>query len=75
MALSAIWIAVASLIATFDITKAIDENGKVIEPSYEFLSEFVWYVPILKSSNCVDLDNNYFSKHAPPIQMLHQTAV
>lgn len=49
MALSAIWIAIASLIATFDITKAIDENGEVIEPSYEFLSEFVWYVPFLKS--------------------------
>ncbi|KAJ7222152.1 cytochrome P450 [Mycena pura] len=38
MATSSIWITVASLLATFDIAKATDENGRVIEPSYEYLS-------------------------------------
>jgi len=41
MAMSAMWIALASIIATFDITKAIDENGEVIEPSYEYVSALV----------------------------------
>ncbi|KAJ7431570.1 cytochrome P450 [Mycena galericulata] len=38
MAFSSIWITVVSLLATFDITKAVDEKGNVVEPSYEYLS-------------------------------------
>ncbi|KAJ7237342.1 cytochrome P450 [Mycena rebaudengoi] len=38
MAISSIWITVASLLATFDIAKATDENGRVIEPTYEYVS-------------------------------------
>ncbi|KAF8068005.1 cytochrome P450 [Lyophyllum atratum] len=41
MAFSAVWIAVASIIATFDITKAVDENGEVIEPSHEYTSALI----------------------------------
>ena len=41
MAFSAVWIAVASLLATFDIEKAMDENGNVIEPTHEYLSALV----------------------------------
>ncbi|KAJ3746113.1 cytochrome P450 [Lentinula detonsa] len=37
MAFSSIWIAVASILAVFDITKPIDENGNVIEPTYEYI--------------------------------------
>ncbi|KAF8182235.1 cytochrome P450 [Mycena galopus ATCC 62051] len=37
LALSSIWITVASLLATFDITKAVDEKGNIIEPSYEYV--------------------------------------
>lgn len=33
MATSSVWIAIASIVATFDISKAVDENGDVIEPS------------------------------------------
>jgi hypothetical protein len=51
MAFSAIWIAVASLLAAFDIEKAIDENGKVIEPTYEYISALVMCVfPSLRVS-------------------------
>jgi len=32
IALSTVWISVASILAAFDITKAVDEHGKVIEP-------------------------------------------
>ncbi|KAJ7279712.1 cytochrome P450 [Mycena rebaudengoi] len=41
MALSSIWITVASILATFDIFKAVDEEGRVIEPSYEYLSGII----------------------------------
>lgn len=41
MAYNAVWIAIASILATFDITKAIDENGHVIEPSHEYMSALV----------------------------------
>jgi len=41
MAFSAVWIAVASLLATFDIEKAMDENGNVIEPTHEYISALV----------------------------------
>ncbi|RDB18403.1 hypothetical protein Hypma_000371 [Hypsizygus marmoreus] len=34
----AIWIAIVLMIATFDITKLIDGNGEVIEPTYEYLT-------------------------------------
>jgi hypothetical protein len=41
MALSSIWITVVSILATFDISKAVDENGNVIEPSYDYLSGLI----------------------------------
>jgi hypothetical protein len=44
MALSAIWITVASLIAAFDITMAVDDNGEIIELSYEYVTELIWSV-------------------------------
>jgi hypothetical protein len=37
MALSGIWITVVSVLAIFDITKAVDEKGNVIEPAYEYI--------------------------------------
>ncbi|GJE98984.1 cytochrome P450 [Phanerochaete sordida] len=33
-----VWLAIASMLAAFDITKPIDENGHVIEPSGEYMS-------------------------------------
>ncbi|KAJ3570255.1 hypothetical protein NP233_g4534 [Leucocoprinus birnbaumii] len=33
-----VWIVVASLLATYNITKAVDENGNVIEPKVEYTS-------------------------------------
>ena len=47
MASSAIWIAVATLIAALDITKAVDENGDIIEADPEYVSSLVWYVIFL----------------------------
>ncbi|KAG6908816.1 hypothetical protein DXG01_003169 [Tephrocybe rancida] len=41
MAQSAIWIAVASLVATFDISKEIDKHGQVVELTYDILPGFV----------------------------------
>lgn len=36
LALSSLWIIVASILSTFDIVKAKDENGKNIEASAEY---------------------------------------
>jgi len=41
MAFSAVWIAVASLLAAFDIEKAVDENGNVVDPTHEYISALV----------------------------------
>ncbi|KAJ7247322.1 cytochrome P450 [Mycena rebaudengoi] len=36
IAMSSLWISIASILAAFDISKAVGEDGKVIEPSYEY---------------------------------------
>ncbi|KAF8884004.1 cytochrome P450 [Infundibulicybe gibba] len=41
MAYSAIWIAIASILAVFDIEKITDENGNIIEPSHEYISALI----------------------------------
>ncbi|KAJ7251370.1 cytochrome P450 [Mycena rebaudengoi] len=41
MAQSTLWITVASLLAVFNITKAIGEDGKILEPSYEYHSAII----------------------------------
>ncbi|KAJ7776053.1 cytochrome P450 [Mycena maculata] len=41
MANSSLWITIASILATFEITKAIEEDGEIIEPSYKFTPELV----------------------------------
>ncbi|RDB21839.1 hypothetical protein Hypma_010803 [Hypsizygus marmoreus] len=38
MAHDTVWIAIASIAATFDITKATDDSGNIIEPTYEYLT-------------------------------------
>ncbi|KAJ7111231.1 cytochrome P450 [Mycena epipterygia] len=41
MALSSIWITLACMLATFNIEKAVDDEGHVIEPSYEYVSGLI----------------------------------
>ncbi|KAF7347079.1 Cytochrome P450 [Mycena venus] len=41
MATSSLWISIACILATFNVTKALDEHGREIEPSYEFDSGFI----------------------------------
>uniref|UniRef100_A0A0W0F0I9 Cytochrome p450 n=1 Tax=Moniliophthora roreri TaxID=221103 RepID=A0A0W0F0I9_MONRR len=43
MAESSIWITIASILACFDISKAVDENGVPIEPSGEYTSGMLCY--------------------------------
>ncbi|KAJ7211176.1 cytochrome P450 [Mycena pura] len=38
MASASIWIAVASMLAAFDIKNAVDEDGKEVKPSFEYSS-------------------------------------
>ncbi|KAJ7146914.1 cytochrome P450 [Mycena epipterygia] len=41
MATSSVWITVASILAVFDITKAVGDDGQIIEPSYQYSSELI----------------------------------
>jgi len=41
MATSTIWISVAMILSCFDIKKALDTDGKPIEPSYQYVSSMV----------------------------------
>ena len=41
MAISFIWTTIASILATLNITKAVDRDGNVIEPTIEFESALV----------------------------------
>ena len=38
IAISTIWIAAASILTTFNISKCVDKDGRVIEPSREYTS-------------------------------------
>jgi hypothetical protein len=44
LANESIWITVASLLAAFEVVKAVDREGRVIEPSGEYSSGMLWYV-------------------------------
>ncbi|KAJ7800174.1 cytochrome P450 [Mycena olivaceomarginata] len=50
MAFDSLWITVASLLAAFDITRAVGEDGKEIEPSGEYLSGLAWIPLPFRSS-------------------------
>ncbi|KAJ7142216.1 cytochrome P450 [Mycena epipterygia] len=41
MAMDSVWITIASILSVFDITKAIGDDGQIIEPSYEYSSEII----------------------------------
>ncbi|KAJ7829406.1 cytochrome P450 [Mycena olivaceomarginata] len=41
MATSNVWLSIARILATFDITKAVGEDGQVIEPTYEYFAGLV----------------------------------
>lgn len=41
MARDAVWIAMVSILASFEITKAVDDEGKEIEPKDEFTSGII----------------------------------
>lgn len=43
MARDAVWIAMVSILASFEITKAVDDEGKEIEPKDEFTSGIISY--------------------------------
>ncbi|KAJ7120246.1 cytochrome P450 [Mycena epipterygia] len=36
MALDSVWVTIASILSVFEITKAVGDDGQIIEPSYEY---------------------------------------
>ena len=41
LAAASIWIGIASVLTTFDLVKPVDKDGKIIEPSGEYISGLV----------------------------------
>ncbi|KAJ7043052.1 cytochrome P450 [Mycena alexandri] len=41
MAKAHVWLSLASILATFDITKPVDKDGKVIEPNFDYFAGMV----------------------------------
>lgn len=49
MALDTIWIAIASVLSVYNISKAVDSNGNVITPEVKLHPGVVWQVPPIVS--------------------------
>ncbi|KAJ7445000.1 cytochrome P450 [Mycena galericulata] len=62
MAASSIWIAVVSILAVFDINKAIGEDGQAIEPSYEYQHGVISSVQMFHYAPIQERNQSY-SKH------------
>ncbi|KAJ6569258.1 cytochrome P450 [Mycena capillaripes] len=41
LATATLWIGIVSMLATFDIRKAVNDQGDIIEPTYEYISGFI----------------------------------
>nr|GAT47917.1 cytochrome P450 [Mycena chlorophos] len=41
MAMASVWLSIASILATFKISKAVDEHGETMEPTYEYLTGLI----------------------------------
>ncbi|KAJ6620364.1 hypothetical protein B0H10DRAFT_1092325 [Mycena sp. CBHHK59/15] len=50
MAHSSVWMTLVSMLATFDIKKAVGEDGQIIEPTYEYSAGMV--VCVLRFCSC-----------------------
>lgn len=48
LALEALWLAIVSVLAVFDIVRAVDDEGKEIIPDGEYLSGVVWCVSSIR---------------------------
>lgn len=44
MALDTIWMAIASILSVYNITKAVDDSGNVITPQVKLKPGTIWYV-------------------------------
>ncbi|KAF5341606.1 hypothetical protein D9758_014087 [Tetrapyrgos nigripes] len=42
LAISAMWMAMVCILACFDVTHAVDEDGNEIEPNVEYTLDFLW---------------------------------
>ncbi|KAJ7142219.1 cytochrome P450 [Mycena epipterygia] len=41
MAMESVWITIVSILSVFDITKAVGEDGQIIEPSYQYSPDLI----------------------------------
>lgn len=65
---ASIFIQIASVLATLDISKATDESGKTIEPEVAFTSTIVRYFFSLSSRNVCGSPRSELSSHIKPFK-------
>ena len=62
IAISTIWITAASILTTFNISKCMDKDGRVIEPSREYSPSIIRSVKLVQS---VTLKSDQLSNSHP----------
>src|SRR5258705_13883380 len=65
LAKDAIWLIIASVLATYDIRKPVDERGVPIEPNVEYTSSTVRYVLLSCIHTLLKIHNLYTSRPKP----------
>jgi hypothetical protein len=69
---SSAWLLIVSMIAVFDMSKAVDEQGNIIEPEVQFNDSVFRFVasPIACNVNLTSTDQD-----SNPIQMQYKTSI
>lgn len=50
---NSLWIVAVSILAAFDITKVVDENGQEIMPDLEYATGVTRYASFIRACKCV----------------------
>ena len=69
LAIDTVWITIASVLAVYNIRKAVDEDGNPIEPTTEYTTGLIRYVPVLAGTR-VTYANIFYTSHPKPFKCI-----
>jgi hypothetical protein len=58
MAVDTIWIAIASILSVYNISKAVDDRGNIITPEVKLEPGTIWLVPCVPVTRSVSCASN-----------------
>jgi len=73
MALSCLYLSIATVLSVFKLEKAVDENGHVITPSRDYISSMILCVVITFDRSRVSTDKSQHVQTPRGFQVQHQT--